>query len=93
MIYVDDIQEHAARAPGLPGKWCHMWTDGDDAELDDFAKIIGLKHSWSQTSSGASGRFYHYDLRPSKRTLALQHGAQYMRLMDWIKTRMKLHDR
>lgn len=62
-----------------------MWTDGIDTDLDVFALSIGLKKEWSQESQGAlSGRFYHYDLRPSKRIQALKVGAQEMALSEWI---------
>lgn len=74
MIYVDEINEWQS------GKWCHMWSDTSDEELDTFAKVIGLRKSWAQNRPG----FYHYDLRPSKRKLALSKGAEFMRLRDWI---------
>lgn len=82
MIYVDGTCQYAS------GNWCHMWTDGTDDELDVFAKRIGLKKQWAQVSHGVSGRFYHYDLRPSKRRLALAHGACYMLLTQWIGSKM-----
>lgn len=80
MIFVDEVR----RYPGM-GLWCHMWTDGGDAELDTFATALGLKLSWSHTSEGYSGRFYHYDLRPSKRDLALKRGAIFKPLAQHIQ--------
>ena len=44
---------------------------GDLAELHAMAYNIGLKRRWFQ-----GGKFPHYDLRPSKRELALRHGAK-----------------
>lgn len=64
MIYVDE--------PKFGGKnWCHMMTDGDIDELHNFAKYIGLHPVWFQDKL----RFSHYDLAPSKRLLAISHGA------------------
>lgn len=83
MIYVDDTFTY----PGK-GDWCHMWTDGDVSELDAFAASIGLRRSWRHDSRGVTGLFPHYDLRPSKRALALNHGAVYMPLSEWIRPRL-----
>lgn len=77
-IYVDDIFEWPSK-----GMWCHMWTDGNNEELDTFAQSIGLRKSWSQI--GGTMRLYHYDLRPSKREKALKKGAVYMSMREWIK--------
>lgn len=65
-IYVDPIFNW----PGK-GEWCHMATDGDLSELHAMAQRIGLKRSWFQNKP----RYPHYDLRPSKRTLAIRLGA------------------
>lgn len=81
-IFVDEMREYVS------GEWCHMWTDETDAVLDNFAKQIGLKKSWSHTSNGLSGRFYHYDLRLSKREQAIQNGAVLKPLREWIKERV-----
>lgn len=83
MIYVDEIREYPS------GKWCHLWTDTDDSTLDTFAEKLGLKKSWSHTSNGLSGRFYHYDLRPFKRAKAIVLGAIEMPLREWIKKQNK----
>ena len=83
MIYVDEIRDY-----GQKGKWCHMWADTED-ELHSFAVILGLKRSWMHHSSGISGDFRHYDLRPSKRALALQQGAEFMPLKQYIYGRIK----
>jgi hypothetical protein len=84
VIYVDDTNNYGAK-----GLWCHMWSDTNDTdELHAFAARIGLKRSWAQLSRGVSGEFPHYDLRPSKRELALKSGAQYLPLKVWILQRM-----
>lgn len=64
-IYVDPIRQHPS------GPWCHMATDDDLDELHEVAAQIGLKRSWFQDHPDHP----HYDLRPSKRVLAVQAGA------------------
>lgn len=82
-FYVDPIEDW-----GEKGLWCHLWTDGTDQQLDQFAAAIGLRKQWAHLSNGAIvGRFYHYDLRPSKRALALQRGAVEMPLKEWVKSK------
>jgi uncharacterized protein DUF4031 len=82
-FYVDDtfVWTNGGR---LSGEWCHCWTDGSDEELIAFGKKIGLLPSWLQRSTGTSGEFVHFDLRPRKRVMALKAGAVYMPLRDWI---------
>lgn len=82
VIYVDPIQQYGT------GLWCHMWTDGTPEQLDAFARRIGLKGTWAQYG-GMRGDFYHYDLKPSKRQLALDNGAVELPLREWIKRRME----
>lgn len=87
-IFVDPLAPGYVR--GLKAvEFCHCWTDGDDAELDALALRIGLKREWAQLSQGALvGRFYHYDLTPNKRALALKAGAVVLPMQDWIVRRM-----
>lgn len=73
-VYVDEIREY-------PKKWCHMWCDGNLDELHAMADQIGLKRGWFQTKRFD---FLHYDLVPSKRSLALKRGAEFMPLKDWL---------
>lgn len=63
-VYVDRTQEYHS------GMWCHMWADSLD-ELHAIASRIGLKRAWFQDRQ----HFPHYDLRPSKRRLAVNKGA------------------
>lgn len=66
--------------------WCHLWSDTMDiAELDAFAKRLGLRAAWIQRSNGLTGPFFHYDLSPAKCALALHYGAQFKSLMEWLK--------
>jgi hypothetical protein len=67
-IYVDRCQW-----PDAEGKlWCHMMSDGGRAELDAFARKLGLRLSWIQKPGTPQE---HYDLTASKRTDALHGGA------------------
>ncbi|HEX7021849.1 MAG TPA: DUF4031 domain-containing protein [Trueperaceae bacterium] len=57
------------------GKRCHMVSDsGDLIELREMAARIGMRRSWFQR--GGPGETPHYDLRPSKRALAVAAGAK-----------------
>jgi hypothetical protein len=81
VIYVDAIQTYKS------GEWCHMWSaTGDTDELHAFAKKIGLRRDWAQVSSSRIVKeWHHYDLRPTKRVIALKHGAVEMSLLVWLK--------
>ncbi|MEH1786919.1 MAG: DUF4031 domain-containing protein [Nostoc sp.] len=50
-------------------QWCHLTADTIE-ELHQMAEGIGLKKTYFQNKSVP-----HYDLIPSKRRLALKHGA------------------
>lgn len=63
--------------------WCHLWTDGTEAELIDFAESIGMKRHWIQRKQG----FLHFDLVPSRRKDALTKGAVEKDLREWIEQR------
>ncbi len=86
MIYVDEIRDYQQ------GKFSHMWTDGSIEELHNFASRLGLKRHWIHHSKGISGNFSHYDIVPSKRSLAIRYGAQYIPLRDWITKRLAEKD-
>lgn len=85
-FYVDENREYAQKN-GKPVLWCHFWTTGSDDDLDRFARRLGLQKRWAHLSGGISGRFYHYDLRGTRRERAIQWGAQEIRLRDWIASR------
>lgn len=78
MIFVDELAQWTVRR-----KWCHMVTDGDVAELNAFAKKIGLKPEWLQDKNKRYKP--HYDLVASKRELAIKHGAIEVNSHDFIK--------
>lgn len=72
-IYVDDLVTWGGdNAPycfrNKPS--CHMYAD-DLEELHKMAIKIGLKKEWFQNHP----HLKHYDLTPSKRELAIKHGA------------------
>lgn len=91
-ILVDELQDYqmAHLPPQLRGLWCHMMTDdltpaGLD-ELHAMAARIGMRRAWFQDKP----RYPHYDLRPSKRALALQHGAQAVTSTELVRRCMRL---
>ncbi len=87
MIYVD------AMRPCKPNKnWrhtesCHLTTDGDIAELHDFAEKLQLERSWFQ-----DGRHPHYDLTVAKRLAAVRLGANEDRPMKTIRRKSLLYE-
>lgn len=81
-IFVDQLQTWPS------GPWCHLWMDDgteDSDVLHLFAESIGLKRKWSQCSRSSWGSFYHYDLRPSKRVLAIASGAVEREFLEFVK--------
>jgi hypothetical protein len=89
MIYVDKLftMESRNKQAFFVGtrtghKWCHLFCDpGDVGNLHALAQRIGLKRSWFQSHS----RTPHYDLVPSKRALALKHGAVEIDAREWYR--------
>ena len=83
MIYVDDLFEWPA-TDWRTRQWCHMWSDVSAEELVAFAERLGLKAQWLQHRG--QGRFKeHFDLRPSKRVLAVQKGATEIKATEFIR--------
>lgn len=74
-IYVDSLQRWSS------GQWCHMATDGDLSELHAMAARIGLNRDWFQDHK----RVPHYDLRPSKRLLAVTSGAVEIDAIELVR--------
>lgn len=79
-VYVDDLVPHVdirgmTSNPGWARTilWCHMaiGINDDIEELHEMAGKIGLKREWFQDHE----LHPHYDLRASKRKLAVQNGA------------------
>jgi hypothetical protein len=86
-IYVDEPQTWDERFPN----YCHMWSSVMDVEaLDEFAMKLGLNPSWLQHPKGSLTLgpdfiFWHYDISPYFRRQALQKGAVYKSLTEWIR--------
>lgn len=74
-VYVDELQRYDS------GLWCHMWTDGPEAELHEFAQKLGLKRAYYQKHRLLN----HYDLRPRKRDMAKSLGAVSSSVRAYIK--------
>jgi hypothetical protein len=53
--------------------WCHLFSDGDEAELHEFADRMGLKRSWFQQPPRA--KWKHYDITAAQRYKAVRMGA------------------
>ena len=75
MILVDPVRRHPS------GEWCHMVSDGSVEELHAFASEIGLRRRWFQ-----DGPRPHYDLRPSKRRLAVAKGAKEVNVRVLVRS-------
>jgi hypothetical protein len=78
MIFVDEIRRYGdgrERAPFQDGS-CVLTTDGDESELHEFARRLGLHPDHFEPRVG-SLRFPHYQITPSKRAYALALGATY----------------
>ena len=57
-----------------------MVSDRSVDELHAFASEIGLRREWFQ-----DGPRPHYDLRPSKRRLAVSRGSEEVGVRDLVK--------
>jgi hypothetical protein len=75
MILVDETRRHRS------GWWCHMVSDRSVEELHAFASEIGLRRRWFQ-----DGPRPHYDLRPSKRRLAVDKGAKEVNVRVLVRS-------
>lgn len=74
-VYVDEIQEYpdfmiAPAAKTYGNRWCHMMADTLE-ELHAAARRVGLSMRAFQNHPAHP----HYDLVPTKRGLAVKHGA------------------
>ena len=84
MIYVDEIIDWGdiAREKGLKWtRWCHMWADSP-LELREMAQLLRLRPEWIQYPNTHEE---HFDLIPSKRTLAIKYGAKPVDLYQLAK--------
>lgn len=85
-VYVDTPIEYGREPEGYVGRareralWCHMIAD-TAAELHAMAASIGLRREWAQLSGRGD---LHYDLVPTKRALALKHGAEALNRLAFV---------
>lgn len=70
MMMVDGLKVWTKRRPFHMGS-CHLTTDESLDALHAFAAKLGMRRSWFQDHLYAP----HYDLVPSRRTLAVRLGA------------------
>jgi hypothetical protein len=78
MIYVDQLH----RTPGRSGIWCHLASDGGQAELLAFAAALGLL---GRLQRGPRHRIAHFDLTARWRALAIAAGAQQVSSRELVK--------
>lgn len=81
-VYVDSLFEWSN------GSWSHMMADSVD-ELHAFAAKLGLKRAWFQDKPGHP----HYDLRPSKRVLAVRLGAVEVSRREMVELAKRVYSR
>lgn len=82
-VYVDEICRWPTRIRCFQDGSCHMTADTEE-ELHVMAGAIGLRRAWFQPHSTAP----HYDLTPSKRALALAHGAVFVPAKEQARRRI-----
>lgn len=82
-VYVDEPFDYPKH-----GTWCHMAVAvGDDIEeLHRMAERIGLKRAWFQNHPIHP----HYDLRPTKRMMAIRLGAVPVSRQEFVKKCSKM---
>lgn len=54
---------------------CHLFTDGTEAFLLEFAVAMGLRRHWLQHRALGKAQIPHFDLTPKNRRRALKAGA------------------
>jgi hypothetical protein len=72
-VYVDDLVDYGFR-DWRRGEWCHMWADTEE-ELLGVARKIGLELDWVQRRPKDPKYVTHFDLRASKRHMAIKEGG------------------
>lgn len=89
-VYIDALVAYwqkpkpgAERHFGNGKESCHLWADSE-AELDAFAQRLRLKPAWAQRTRN---RYIpvHYDLKLSKRKLAVAYGATEMSIPAYMR--------
>lgn len=85
-LFVDDLVDYGFTDSLRRGVWCHLWSDTSTEELVAFARSIGLKPGWIQRPHRVVNRFTeHFDLRASKRLLAIQQGATPIQATAYLR--------
>lgn len=85
MIMVDEFRLWVPRQPRpFHLGSCHLTTDGELAELHEFARRIGLRRGWFQARHAAP----HYDLTEARRERALQAGAVFVPAREQARRRL-----
>ena len=86
MVYVDKLHQWIAKdkiahivGARFNHMWCHMWAD-TAKELHTMAESMGLKFKWAHQ---ANDGFWHYDLVPTKRKIAIDKGAIETDIITW----------
>lgn len=82
MVYVDDMLPTPPNCP--PWRYrtsCHLMAD-TDAELEAFAKQLGLRQSWRH--------YDHYDLTQNKRRQAVEAGAMPITQREMVRVRLSV---
>lgn len=67
-------------------EWCHLWTDGTDADLLAFGGRIGLLPEWIQRSRRG---LVHFDLTPGRRVKAIAAGALPLGRRDAVENQRR----
>ena len=71
-IHVDDLMPTPQNQRWRWSTGCHLFhAQHDLAQLDAFARHIGMRTAWRHDAPG----FPHYDLHPRYRAIAILHGA------------------
>ena len=96
IFLVDELVAYSAKTTGQAARHfghgkesCHLIVAGSLEDLHQFAEKIGLKREWFQKNAS----WPHYDLTPSKRTLAIHHGAIECGAIQEAKARIAVRRR
>lgn len=85
MIYVDNMTQICDWCWGWGyNESCHLMAD-TDAELEEFAKRLGLRKSWRHGD--------HYDLTANKRRAAIKAGATAITQREMVEIRKARRNR
>lgn len=76
MILVDEIIQWDTPIRCFKDGSCHLNATESLDELHEFARRLGMRRQWFQSSARLPTLYHcHYDLTPSRRLAALQLGA------------------